>query len=302
MAKRYYHYFSGITDNDGNNFSIRSLEEGQVSFSHISAFNDPCELAILPDGSDYIAKHIDEIKFIYELQFRVFCFSKTCTNPIMWGHYGNAHRGFCVGYDEEDIINIDWPKQRFIFDKVSYSESVPRLSEYEVRNGRALYYKSIDWKNENEWRASLYLELTSDGIIDENEFGKARQEWIEKNEYFEKAVDSWKSLSFFDLPLPITTSEAEKKVHAIREEAKSFELNNYVYSIFISDETREIVYGKLPLRVNRVLKPKAIYIGLKTCDELRRKLKQVAKEQNIEIYEITIREGQYEFVPRKVII
>lgn len=29
----------------------------------------------------------------------VFSLSATCTNPLMWSHYGDEHRGFCVGYN-----------------------------------------------------------------------------------------------------------------------------------------------------------------------------------------------------------
>ncbi len=90
--KIFYHYFSG------NKYSIKNLQEGNITFSHINYFNDPCEIALLPDEELFVTKNSD-MRYKYELLLRVFCFSKTFQNPLMWGHYGNSHEGFCVGYD-----------------------------------------------------------------------------------------------------------------------------------------------------------------------------------------------------------
>lgn len=179
----FYHYFTG------NNYSLKNLQEGNITFSHINFFNDPCEIALLSDDKPFDTKN-SNMRYKYELLIRVFCFSKTFQNPLMWGHYGNSHEGFCVGYDLNDIKKIPELEEAFCFDSVSYSDDIPQLSEEDISKGKALYYKSSEWKAEQEWRAIIRLADNDCYIISESEFLKAKRKWIEEKLFFEKAVDS----------------------------------------------------------------------------------------------------------------
>ncbi len=145
--KIFYHYFNGTTDKDKNNYSLQNLQNGKVYFSYIRYFNDPYEAAFYPDEScNYSIVDLPNIEYKYEMQCRVFCFSETFQNPIMWSHYGNSHKGFCVGYDIKDILSIP----SIVFDRVTYSDDKPFLSNEDILNGCALFYKSSDWKKEED--------------------------------------------------------------------------------------------------------------------------------------------------------
>ena len=37
-------------------------------------------------------------------QFRLFCLTKTATNPLMWAHYADNHAGLCVGIDMDRLL------------------------------------------------------------------------------------------------------------------------------------------------------------------------------------------------------
>ena len=124
------------------------------------------------------------MKYLYELYIRVFCFSKTFQNPLMWGHYGNSHKGFCVGYDYNDILNIPEYKGNLRFKEITYADAIPPLSNEEINSGEALYYKSSDWKKENEFRATIRLPHNEDEHISETEFKQAREEWLKSNPFF----------------------------------------------------------------------------------------------------------------------
>ena len=296
--KMFFHYFSAAEDKCGNNYSLKSLKTGKVSFAHINCFNDPCEIAILPDEISFDTTNSD-MKYLYELYIRVFCFSETFQNPLMWGHYGNSHKGFCVGYDLNDILNIPEYKDTLRFGKVSYSDNIPLLSDEDIEKGAALYYKSSDWEQENESRATIRLPHNSDNHISEIEFKRAREEWLESNPFFEKAVDSHLRLPF---PLSSDVKEIRNRIQTIRQDIKGFENKDYAYCAFTEKTTGKTVYGKFPMRVECSLKAKVIYIGLNTSDEVRTELKNYAKVNGIEIYEMGIERGKYSFIPQKVVL
>ena len=82
----------------------------------------------------------------------VACFSETCDNLLMWSHYTNGHRGFCLEYDTRydpfDKAN-----------RVDYSETFPSLNPIEfIREGPSeelmglVWTKSLHWTYEKEWR------------------------------------------------------------------------------------------------------------------------------------------------------
>lgn len=251
----YYHYYSAAQNEKGDNYSLKHLKAGKVSFAHISCFNDPCEIALLPDEIPFDTTNSD-MKYKYELYIRVFCFSKTFQNPLMWGHYGNSHKGFCVGYDLNDILNIPEYKENFHFEKITYTDIIPSLSNEEIDRGEALYYKSSDWEKENEFRATIYLSLNKDTHISEAEFKQAREEWLKSNPFFEKVVDS-----HLRLPSPLSSNvkEIRRRIQTIRKDIKSFESKNYAYCAFTNKATGGTVYGKFPMRVDCSLKAKVIY-------------------------------------------
>ncbi len=294
----YYHYYSAAQNETGDNYSLKNLKAGKVSFAHISCFNDPCEIALLPDEIPFDTTNSD-MKYLYELYIRVFCFSTTFQNPLMWGHYGNSHKGFCVGYDLNDILNIPEYKGNLRFKEITYADAIPPLSNEEIDSGEALYYKSSDWEKENEFRATIYLSLSKDTHISEAEFKQAREEWLKSNPFFEKAVDS-----HLRLPSPLSSNvkEIRSRIQTIRKDIKGFEIKNHAYCAFTEKASGETVYGKFPMRVDCSLKAKVIYIGLNTSDEVRKELKEYAKSNGLDIYEMGIERGEYSFIPKKIVL
>ena len=56
------------------------------------------------------------------------------------------------------------------------------------------------------------------------------------------------------------------------------------------------------MRVECSLKAKSIYIGMKTSDKVRMALKEYARSNDIEIFEMGIRPGTYSFAPLKIVL
>lgn len=113
-----------------------------------------------------------------EKKFGICSLTENFSNLLMWPHYADSHRGFCIGLDIQSIIKKVYPKIRrnggnldvvWCF-KVQYNASYPLL-EYRIVNPeidmrdaeekvleafQPLLNKSIEWSYEREWRLVSY--------------------------------------------------------------------------------------------------------------------------------------------------
>lgn len=92
----------------------------------------------------------------------VLSLAKNYDCPLMWSHYADQHKGFCIGYDvsishPENIYPIDYTGKRFITTQQIYdmlfgsSEKIKIAAKKEIDNV-ILLSKAPAWKYENEFR------------------------------------------------------------------------------------------------------------------------------------------------------
>ena len=94
-----------------------------------------------------------------ERRFRSFgiaCFTQAYDNPLMWSHYANNHKGFCIEYGVRAMNVLDEPEfgQFYVqyaseLSKICVSEAL--FAPHQVMN-RMIGTKSADWAYEKEWR------------------------------------------------------------------------------------------------------------------------------------------------------
>jgi hypothetical protein len=81
----------------------------------------------------------------------VYCLSAKKDNLLMWAHYGNKHKGFCLEFSTE-------PKGSFFdnAEKVEYKSNYPVVRIFVADNlewgKESILTKSVDWTYEEEWR------------------------------------------------------------------------------------------------------------------------------------------------------
>lgn len=152
----------------------------------------------------------------------IFCLSESCNEMLMWSHYGQEHKGICIGFEKigRDLL----PGEQFR--KVSYSEKFPAVDilrgyiskrdYYKDLNGglrvkasvafhdhnilRALSTKSPLWEYEKEWRliSKQSGERDLPGQISEIVFGMKCPETIrEKYVSLAKKLDC--EVSFWEI-------------------------------------------------------------------------------------------------------
>jgi hypothetical protein len=85
----------------------------------------------------------------------VFCLSTTARNHLLWSHYADYHKGFCIRYNTERLLShasIDFHGH------VNYSDSPINMSEFAVTENKVkasrefVMQKQTDWYYEQEFR------------------------------------------------------------------------------------------------------------------------------------------------------
>lgn len=100
-----------------------------------------------------------QIQKIMDQNFAVGCLTTDYRNNLMWSHYADGHKGFCIEYDFKDLKNIN------NLLPVAYSTDRPSIPLECIYNNskdmntevtKALYIalltKDNIWEYENEWR------------------------------------------------------------------------------------------------------------------------------------------------------
>jgi hypothetical protein len=102
----------------------------------------------------------------------VTCFTIDPLHPLMWAHYGDCHRGLCIGYTREGIladekhfksVKYDRPKKVTLNAIQLFRDNLESLSEA-LEN--IVFRKLPEWSYENEWR--LMVMRPEDRVISLN--------------------------------------------------------------------------------------------------------------------------------------
>ena len=128
----------------------------RIKISLVDDLNDPFELLGVNLKDKRLRQIFRDTKQEIHKHNGVICFSETWQNPVMWSHYGDKHKGMCLGFDISD--NLVMP--------VSYTDSLLKIDNASnLRRGeltekfaaQLLTLKFQDWAYEKERR--LFIEL-----------------------------------------------------------------------------------------------------------------------------------------------
>jgi hypothetical protein len=108
---------------------------------------------------DYVIKtneYYMRLKIINEInQMGVACFTENLESILMWSHYADRHKGFCIEFD----TNYPPFSESEKLQRVIYSRKYPTLSVLDIMQPESEYMpidilitKSKSWKYEKEWR------------------------------------------------------------------------------------------------------------------------------------------------------
>lgn len=161
------------------NFSFQNLGSNSLHFRHYEDFNDPfefwaevsCGVPTFDEKDERFRQALTEWGFpnyrIHDLpvdvetlkqyfsgisdgeplfeavydKARIACFSRDPENLLMWSHYADGLRGFCIEYDESAIVKGN---EAIFIENVSYAPSPPNIDAFAYAVIEEQYYYALE--------------------------------------------------------------------------------------------------------------------------------------------------------------
>jgi hypothetical protein len=133
-------------------FAMKDIWEHQIKISEISDLNDPFELIPCDLSKPAHLKAMLEMRDELTRNRGLLCFSRAWTNPLLWAHYADKHRGMCLGFD----LNAGDDMARavdYVEEPLPWQE--PPTEEFTLK---LLWTKFAGWRHEDEVRAFMTRE------------------------------------------------------------------------------------------------------------------------------------------------
>lgn len=178
-------------------FSLRNLQENELTASSPKVFNDLYDATIHKNSSQNIRKELDELlqlsarsgsapyrmgeENILSIErrlkrfdrssmrsmtepFKIVSLSEANDSVLMWSHYADMNRGICIEYDFAKFqTTTPGPQYRRLIFPALYLDNPPDMSnleDSELLNSMLLsaISKYKVWSYEKEWRIISYME------------------------------------------------------------------------------------------------------------------------------------------------
>lgn len=127
--------------------SIKDLEEHGAYYSLLQS--------LIRWGKLSLSENMDRIQYMCRNQYNVLCLSERNYSKLMWAHYADNAKGFCVGYDIKGLGMLD-STVACTMPVLYMDKPVMIVDDLDSLDGSQTMYmlscKSLDWEYEKEWR------------------------------------------------------------------------------------------------------------------------------------------------------
>lgn len=133
-------------------WALESITKRRLRLSDIAQLNDPFEL-IGPGLDDPpMRRKVADWKNKFAERYGLISFSEKCSNPVLWGHYADGHRGMCLGFEvpAEQLLRVQYQSRRL--PPAVIGDMIVLEREQEAMR-RILCTKFSHWRYEREWRS-----------------------------------------------------------------------------------------------------------------------------------------------------
>jgi hypothetical protein len=134
-----------------NDFS--TLEEKYLYYSKYNDFNDPfdCSINLIEFAYKKIHNTTKKNDFQESLsKIGICCFSRSVNSILMWSHYSENHKGFCIEFNVG--LSMDGINPLDVLYKNEFTTANYKTDGIDAVN-HIIYSKAKDWKYEDELRA-----------------------------------------------------------------------------------------------------------------------------------------------------
>ncbi len=144
----YYHFLSA-------KYALYNIERRCLKVTTFDDINDPFELLGVNVGSQpNRAKNRETRRALREWRVRiankygVLCFSDGWSNPLLWSHYADRHRGIGLGFSVDSLRRVNYMTKRMPLDTWN-----PNIDIQDI-----LWTKFQHWEYEAEHRRFVLLQ------------------------------------------------------------------------------------------------------------------------------------------------
>lgn len=155
--------------------ALVNLALRRIKISRIADLNDPFELLSANLGNKQLREGFRAAKEQIHSENGVLCFSRSWSNPVLWSHYADKHRGICLGFDVDDscVMPVSYETDLTKF-KVDAGAAKAILTQQYMK--QMLTTKFRDWAYEDEVRVYVGLDhSTAEGGLYFAEFSEKLQ-------------------------------------------------------------------------------------------------------------------------------
>lgn len=136
----------------------RSLAQAQKKLDQAEYYATDPDYGLPPDEAhrDILTQHI-RTELMAQYGNGVFSLAKRFNCPLMWSHYGDEHRGLCIGYSMPDrakgaLHQVSYGgTRRIATSRIAAMLRGDAQAKKDV-NAAVFLKKAADWKYEKEWR------------------------------------------------------------------------------------------------------------------------------------------------------
>ena len=149
-------------------YALEGVKNRRLKVAELDKTNDPYDLLPFRWNEDSTESFIDA-QHDYANKSKMICFSETCQEPSLWGHYADSCMGICLGFEIDPsfmrlIVKIKYEKDRLNATNFQVISDLTKDENSEEGTYDIRAYKSHHWEHENEWRVLIpeeHLELDS---------------------------------------------------------------------------------------------------------------------------------------------
>ncbi len=83
-------------------FALENIQHRRIKISEYDDLNDPFELIPFNISVPWEREWLIESRNAMARTLGVLSFSRSWSNPVLWAHYSDKHRGICLGFEVPD--------------------------------------------------------------------------------------------------------------------------------------------------------------------------------------------------------
>jgi hypothetical protein len=147
---RLYHFLNA-------KYGLQAIRRQHLKIARISELNDPFEFLQVASEDPRTRARYQFVKRSLSEYMGLICLSENWKNPVQWSHYGQSHRGICLGFDVDAAAAN---KVRYVANRIPANLKAMRKDGPAARRHMLdlLTLKFDHWSYEQEHRVFVPLE------------------------------------------------------------------------------------------------------------------------------------------------